>query len=487
MSSFQKIDFYKNKKEKYKLLPFKFERMGEKDYVATNLVGEHIFISKDDLYKCVNHKLDSDSEIYKNLRSKHFLIDSKSQIALELLPIKLRTKYRLLSEFTGLHIFVVSLRCEHSCPYCQVSRQSDNKTKYDMTQEVADKALDLVMRSPSKDIKIEFQGGEPLLNFNLIKHIVAKANLLGEKHQKNISYVIATNLALIDKPTLEFCRLNNITISTSLDGPKEIHNKNRPRPGGNSYEKAIEGIKLARDFLGHDKVSALMTTTKNSLKNVKEIINEYVDRSFEGIFLRPLSPYGFALKTKTYSSYDLQEWLDFYKEGIDYIIELNKKGILFKEYYACTILTKIFTSQEPGYVDLMNPAGIGIGCVVYNYDGLIYASDESRMLAEMGDKTFEIGNVLTNSYDEIFLNQKLLDPVEESFTQSVPMCNDCAFENYCGADPVFHYAKYGDFVGIKPESEFCGRNTEIFKFLLLKMESDPYIKKLFMEWGQPNA
>lgn len=487
MSKFQKIEFYSNKKEQYSLLPFRFERLRDDKYVLTNLSGEYLTLPRSDLEKFVRHQLDSGTIEYIDLRAKHFLTDDKSQIAKDLLAIKLRTKYSVLSEFTGLHIFVVSLRCEHSCPYCQVSRQSDDKTKFDMSIEIADKSLDLVMRSPSKNLKIEFQGGEPLLNFELIKYIVTKAKTLGCKHNKNMSFVIATNLALIDLPIIEFCKSNGVMISTSLDGPREIHNKNRPRPGGNSYEKALEGISLARTHLGDDAVSALMTTTKNSLGHVKEIIDEYINLSFPGIFLRPLSPYGFALKTKTYAAYDAKQWLDFYVEGVEYIIELNRNGYQFREYYASTILTKIFTSQEPGYVDLMSPAGIGIGAVIYNYDGSVYASDESRMLAEMGDTTFELGSVLSNSYEEIFLNSKLLDPIEDSFSYSVPMCNDCAFEPYCGADPVFHHAKYNDFVGRKPESEFCNRNMTIFKYLIERMESDSYVKALFRRWGQSNA
>lgn len=485
MSKFQPIEFYKNKKKEYSLLPFRFEKLSETNYVVTNLSGEYLIISRDVLENLVKHKLDSDSPQYINLRARHFLTDDKTQIANELLSIKLRTKYSLLSEFTGLHIFVVSLRCEHSCPYCQVSRQSDDRVKFDMSTEIADKSIDLAFRSPSKNIKIEFQGGEPLLNFPLIKYIVLTAK--SRARDKTLSFVIATNLALINAEILSFCKEHEIIISTSLDGPKDIYNANRPRQGGNSYEKAVEGIQFVREHLGIDAVSALMTTTKNSLGRVKEIIDEYLKYSFSGIFLRPLSPYGFALKTKTYAAYDTERWHEFYLEGLEYIIDLNKKGLKFREYYTSTIMTKMFTSQEPGYVDLMSPSGIGIGAIVYNYDGLVYASDESRMLAEMGDSSFELGNVLYNSYEEIFLNPKLLDPIEESFAYSVPMCNDCAFEAYCGADPVFHHARHKDFIGRKPESEFCNRNMKIFKYVIGRMESDPYVKRLFMSWGQPNA
>ena len=111
----------------------------------------------------------------------------------------------------------------------------------------------------------------------------------------------------------------------------------------------------------------------------------------------------------------------------------------------------MLTNEDPGYVDLTSPAGIGIGALVYNYDGDVYASDEGRMLAEMGDQTFRLGNVHDDSYADNHAVGALLQPLEESFTLSAPMCSDCAFEPYCGADPVFHHATAGDFLGRKAD------------------------------------
>ena len=88
-------------------------------------------------------------------------------LPLELMAMKVRTRHRLLPSFTGLHIFVVTLRCEHACPYCQVSRRNSEKTRYDLSEENAMRALELTFQTPSPAIKIEFQGGEPLLNFDL--------------------------------------------------------------------------------------------------------------------------------------------------------------------------------------------------------------------------------------------------------------------------------------------------------------------------------
>ena len=70
------------------------------------------------------------------------------------------------------------------------------------------------------------------------------------------------------------------------------------------------------------------------------------------------------------------------------------------------------------------------------------------MLAEMGDKTFRLGTV-HDQYEELLQKDILLDSIENSFAASVPMCSECAFEPFCGADPVFHYATQGDVVGLK--------------------------------------
>src|SRR5262249_15564589 len=334
-------------------------------------------------------------------------------------------------------------------------------------------------------VKSEVEGGEVGVRWRVRRLIVEEAELLNGHYGKQLSFVIATNLALLDDEVLRFCDEHHVLISTSLDGPRDLHNRNRPRPGGDSYERAVAGIHQARAALGRDSVSALMTTTEGSLGKVREIVDEYVRLGFHEIFLRPLSPSGFAIKTRSYKSYDVERWLQFYFDGLDYVIQLNKAGLFLVEQYAATILTKMLTPFETGYVDLMSPAGIGIGAVVYNYDGDVYASDESRMLAEMRDETFRLGNVHENSYEDIFLSENLLRPLEESFAASAPMCSECAFEPWCGADPVFHHATQGDFVGRKPTSDFCIRNMAIFRRLIGLMREDDDVRRLFLRWVNP--
>ncbi len=488
MSKFESITFFDrqavSEKADYQLLPFRFTPLDESLYVATNLAGEYRLIGREPLRMLIEGELQGTDPEYVNLRARHFLTDAHSKMAPDLLAIKVRTRHERLVEWTGLHIFVLTLRCEHACPYCQVSRQSEDKESFDMSRQHAEKALALALQSPNPAIKLEFQGGESFLNFDLMKYIVVRAKEANAKlaKPKKLAFVAATNLAIITDEMLEFCAEHGVGISTSLDGPRNLHNQNRPRPGGDSYERTITGIRRVKEKLGRTAVSALMTTTAASLPFVKDIIDEYLDQEFHGIFLRPLSPYGFAVKTKFYRAYNATEWLKFYDDGLDYVIELNRQGIEFREYYASTILTKMLSSRDPGYVDLMSPAGIGLAAVVYSYDGAVYASDEARMLAEMGDRTFQLGTV-DDSFQSLFTNETLLRALDESFAYSSPMCHDCAFEPWCGADPVFHWGQQEDLVGRKPESEFCERNMHIFRRLILLMEGDPFVRNLFNRWA----
>ena len=453
----------------YALLPLRFLRLDTDRHICTNFAGEYVVLSTADLQSLVRHSLSPDAAIYNELKSKHFLIDGDSNVALDLLACKYRTKHSLLAQLTSLFLFVVTLRCEHSCPYCQVSRQSQDRQAYDMQQDDAERAIDFVFATPAETVKIEFQGGEPLLNFDLIRWIV---NRVHERNRaKNISFVIATNLALLTSEVLDFCRAHDILISTSLDGPRELHNSNRPRPGNDSFERTVTAIARVREGLGNDRIAALMTTTKASLSQPEAIIDEYVRQGFSSIFLRSLS------------TYTVDEWLAFYKRALAYIVRLNQVGTPFREEYAALLLRKMLTPFPTAYVDLQSPAGMGISCLAFNYDGSIYASDEARMLAEMRDNTFRLGHLKTDTFETVISSDTLVDVLSQTLTESVPMCSDCGIQPYCGSDPVFHYATQGDPVGMKPISGFCHKNMEIVKLLVQLLEDDDSAGGILRSWA----
>jgi His-Xaa-Ser system radical SAM maturase HxsB len=466
----------------YGLLPFRFLRLDDARTLVVNEAGEFHVLTNADFARFTHHDLPAGSGAFLDLKAKHFLFDSDSLVPFELLATKIRSKKAFLDGFTALHIFVVSLRCEHSCHYCQVSRVSADRTRYDMSEETARRALDLVFRSPAPRLKVELQGGEPLLHFERVRQIIEDARCRADGEQREIEFVVTTNLALLDDEMLTFFREHGVFLSTSIDGPEALHNANRPRPGNDSHARAVDGIRRAREALGHDRVAALMTTTRASFQSPEAIVDEYARLGFSSVFLRPLSPYGFALRSVRTTGYSMREFLEFYVRALDRILALNANGTYFAETYAQLLLTRMLTPFATGYVDLQSPAGAGIGAVVYNYDGDVYASDEARMLAEMGDTRFRLGNVHRDSYEAIFGGDLLCSIVAASVAESIPGCADCAFLPWCGADPIHHYATTGDLVPHIPTSDFHEKNFFIIRHLLSLYERDATVRRIFWSW-----
>jgi len=469
---------------RYQLLPFRFLRFNQNEVFISNEVGEFLFISNKDFDDFINYKLDPQSQTFLDLKARQVLTDTELDPVIEMLAVKYRTKKSFLDSFTALHMIVPTLRCNSNCLYCQVSRKNVNAIQFDMNKTTAKKIVDLIFCSPSPSIKIEFQGGEPLLNFKIIKYIIEYAEWKNIFEKRNLEFVICTNLSLITPKMLNYLRKYRVYISTSLDGPKDIHNANRPlQEYGNSYDALIEKINLCRKYLGPDSVAALMTSSRYSLGRFKDIVDEYVKQRFHSIFFRSLNPYGFADRDKEKVGYKIEDFIESYKEGLDYIININKKGTYLEEGFASLLLTRILTPFSTGFVDIQSPAGVVISGVIYDYDGGVYVSDEGRMLAAMRDKKFLMGNVHEKSYQELFNSDFTRSLIKSACLESLPECSYCAYQSYGGADPVRNYSEQGDIIGNKTISNICKRNKAVIKHLLeLIKKDDKGINDVFWSW-----
>jgi len=465
----------------YDLLPFRFAKFRGEDYILTNLVGEYAILPRRILVDFVGKALPRPSAAYTDLKSRHFLIDNTSSVALDLLAAKYRTKFAGLANFTCLHIFVTTLRCNNQCGYCHASATSPDKARYDMSMETGLKAASFAFKSPSPGLKIEFQGGEPLLNFEVVKGVVARCAELNREKPRHLEYVLCSNLTLLTEEVLNFIEQSGMFVSTSLDGPEELHNKNRPTPTMSGYRTVVKNIRRVQEAVGRNRISALMTTTRSSLAVPEAIIDEYVKLGFNSIFLRPINPYGRSTTAAAECHYNSEAFCDFYRRALHFILDLNRKGIRFREEYAAIILRKMLTPYGTGFVDLQSPSATGIGVLAYNHDGKIYASDESRMLAQMHDETFCLGHV-DDEYLDVVCSDKLLEMISSTMLESIPGCTDCPYIMYCGADPVRHYRLQGDLVGHKPTSEFCTKNTGIFKMLIGLLEDDRSARDILETW-----
>lgn len=468
----------------YTVLPFNFVRFPGRELLLVNQAGEWLFVKSDDFNRFIQDELLPSDEVFLNLKAKHFITDTDIEPVIDMLAIKYRSKKGFLRNFTVLHMVVVTARCNFTCKYCHASSEGLDKTLWDMSPSTARKVVDMIFQTPSPMIKIEFQGGEPLSNWNAIKTIVEYAKTVNKKKNKRLEFVLCTNLTLITEEILKFLKEHHVLISTSLDGPKYLHDKQRIlRTGGGTYDLFIERLKIAKNFLGTNQISALMTTTKYSIPHFRDIIDEYISHNFQGVFFRPLNPFGNAKVEREELGYNIDDFISAYKEALSYIIDLNLKGTFFVEQYASIFLSRILTPFSTGFMDLQFPAGVGICGAIYDYDGSVYPSDEARMMAKVGDKKFLLGNVNKDSYLKIFDNSLLHKIINESCAEILPGCSSCAFQMYCGSDPIRNYSEQGDIVGYRPTSELCKVNTAIIRCLFEYLRAgDDNIMDIFWSW-----
>ncbi len=308
----------------YHLLPFTFSRISKHE-VLVNELGDMLISPYGTVSKLVNRE-PIDEELFKSLAANFFVSDTQIPALSDVYAMRLREKKRFLDAFTALHIFVLTLRCNQNCVYCQASSCNEDCSTVTMSKHTMKKSVELMFRSPSPYLTMEFQGGEPSLEPDLLRYGIELAEEINIIEQRNINYVLCTNCVDLTDEVLEICKQYKVQISSSLDGPAFLHNTNRGKK--DSYEKVVAGFQKARAVLGHDQVSALMTTSEMALNYPCEIVDEYDKLGFRSIFLRALNPYGLATSNPDWGVYT-DRFIEFYKKALEHIIDLNKKGTFF--------------------------------------------------------------------------------------------------------------------------------------------------------------
>src|SRR4029079_18292468 len=312
------------------------------------------------------------------------------------------------------------------------------RTDTDMSFEVAERAVDVAFQSTAWSITIEFQGGEPTANWDTLKHVVEYATRKNQTVGKVLSFALVTNLSLMDDERLAFLLDHKVQICTSLDGPEDLHNKIRVFKNGNSHELLVEWMQKINERYremgldtNHYRVEALPTITRPSLTRWKDVVDEFVARGCRAIFLRKLDPFGFAARSVKTLGYSMDEYLEFYANAVDYIIELNRQGVQVMERHAAIMLNKILIDEEPNYLDLRTPGGACIGQLGYAPDGGVYSSDEGRFVASMGDDMFRIGTVHDNYY-QLMTSAATRALVMAGLNDGHPDCVSCVYKPWCG-------------------------------------------------------
>lgn len=464
-------------------MPFYFRKVNSINKILlTNQAGSYSFLKDDKELNSlisgdINHlKHEKIEELYaKNFISEEIEFDTR----LSLIASKYATQISTAIRKPSLFIIVPTLRCDHSCSYCQVSRVDKNKSGYDLDKKYVNNVITFIDKLGDDSIKIEFQGGEPLLSFNFIKQIVYEAER--RLQNKDVSFVICSALGPLSDEILDWCKDHKVVFSISLDGPEIIHNFNRPSRYFSPYTNVIRNLRRIQNYLGEERISCLATISKESLSHGKEIVDTYFELGLKSIFLRPLSPFGFASLRMSKIGYTENEYFQFYKDAIERVIELNQKRVFIEET-AHIHLSKIFRFGAGNYVDLQSPAGYVLGALVINYDGKVFGSDEARMLWETTRAPELILGDLTNDSIGTLHKSNAASLLADTFLSCLPGCDECAYQPYCGADPLHHLSSQGDHIGDKSISFFCKLERDLFDFILSRYHTDSSTRMVFDLW-----
>lgn len=454
--------------------------------LISNDMGDWLLLTPDEFRDFIEGQPQPGEALYEKLKKKNFIareIDYAEQAA------RWSRKKQYLFYGPTLHAFVLTHRCNTVCQYCHSSIVGMERTDTDMSVETASRGVDLAFETTAGGITIEFQGGEPLANWEILKHIVEYAREKNKTARKVLSFALVTNLSLMDDEKLDYLLERRVQICTSLDGPADLHNRIRVYKNGNSHQIAVSWMKKINDRyaeLGldtnHYRVEALPTITRPSLTRWKDIIDQYVEVGCRAVFLRKLDPFGFAARSAKTLGYSMDEYLEFYANAVDYIIELNRKGTQVMERHAAIIFNKMLADEEPNFLDLRTPGGACIGQLGYAPDGSIYSSDEGRFVAAMGDDMFRIGSV-RDSYRSLMSNAATRALVMAGLNDGQPDCVSCVYKPWCGQQVEYNYKTQGSLHGHMRDSTWCKKHKSIFDYLLHKLESaDEQDLEMFQMW-----
>lgn len=468
------------------LVPVRFRRLGGR-VLLTNPWGDWLFLDEDDHARLVRGEAPPNGPVHDALAAKNFL---RAEVDLQAQAERMQRKRGFLDRGPSLHIFVVTLRCNETSVHGPARGVETEGVDTDMTPETAEMAVDLALQTTSPSVNIELRGGEPLLNFPVVKHIIEYAQLKNRAYGKQLELTMVSNLALMDEEKLAFFVQQKVRICSHLDGPEALHLRQRVLAGGNSYRESVRWIERVNEAyveLGLDplvyRVEARLVMTRESLRHPREIVDTYVALGCREIALRPVDPFGLAARTQEDIARDCVAFLDFYRTAVDHMLSLDAKGESVRERYAAAFLTKILLDEDPGTLDLRSPSASAIGALAYNYDGGVFTSDAGCALHELGDSAFRIGDVATSTYRQLMTHPTVRALIVASIREVQPGCVACAFAPYCGVSPEHSYRTQGSIFGRMRESALCAVHMGIQDYVFGKLvEGDAATLEILRGW-----
>jgi sulfatase maturation enzyme AslB (radical SAM superfamily) len=392
-----------------------------------------------------------------------------------------RLRGRYFADYAGPYIHIVTLtnRCSLNCAYCSASANSSPGR--DMTRATADRLLAFVFSIRSGGLTLEFQGGEPLLNFGVLRYIVEEAKRLNRKAGKRLHFSVVTNLQNMDSEKLDFLERSGVSVCASFDAVRRVHDANRASGAGSNYDRVVRWLgEIGRRRASGSSMeapNAICTVTRALLPYPEETVDSYVENGLYRIQLGPLDPLGRAAGNSGLG-YTPEEYFAFYRRALQRMGELTmREGRAVYEKGAFNILKMTETAERNPHRNLELLVRLA-----YDRNGDIYPSDEARMLASSGDDFFRLGNVRRDTFEGILGTPLARTLIASCFGElSQPYCARCPYSYYCRISPVYNYVFQGSFWGDLASSDRC-RFFKLMFGLVLKLKRDRRWKKIFDIW-----
>ncbi|MCR5142264.1 MAG: thioether cross-link-forming SCIFF peptide maturase [Ruminococcus sp.] len=311
---------------------------------------------------------------------------------------------------------LIALDCNLRCEYCFAGKGDYGKGRTLMTYETGKKAIDFLIEKSAnrKNLEIDFFGGEPLMNFEVVKQIVEYAREQEKLHNKNIRFTITTNGTLLTDDKIEFINDQMHNVVLSIDGRPEVNDRMRKTINGKgSYNAFIDKFKKLVENRGDKEWYVRGTYTKYNLdftNDVMSLYNEGFEQiSVEPVIANPSLPYALTEE-------DLPAIFSEYEKLADNIREIKSSGRFINFFHFMLDL-----DQGPCAIKRLRGCGCGNDYVAISPDGDIYPCHQF-----VGNDDYKMGSLNDGSFDT-----DMKQDFARAHVYTKPECKKCWAKFYC--------------------------------------------------------
>jgi radical SAM protein with 4Fe4S-binding SPASM domain len=361
-----------------------------------------------------------------------------------------------------LAVLNMTQQCNLSCKYCYVD--ADITKSNFMTFETAIRIIDemlLINHARNEKTTILFHGGEPFLNFEVMRRV---AEYYAGIDEKDINFELQTNATLLTPEHIEFIKKCNVNVGISLDGAKDIHDKNRVTQNGyGSFDMVMKGIELLKQ--NNINFGVIVVLTKQNCRQVDDIFDLLVKLGIRSFSINPVFYGGRCSENIDEIAVTGDELFAAYKTLVDKIITYNTDKPSSKEKVQERILkyiTRNIITAEPSFMCMRTPCGAGIDTVAFDVNGDVYICDDFIHQSE-----YNIGNVYHQKLSEILKHDTVSNFTQCTINQD-ENCSVCTWRKFCNGICPSHRLYFRK----------TGRNNVECEF---RRKLIPYLMKLFVE------